>query len=117
LLPFAPGSCITQPFWLHKSLGPLVPCSSPLALLFLSLPLPLSLLLELSLFHWPCSVWTPPCAMRGCSLPHIYNKTLSSTLPRSSHALIFCHLVPKPEECHMWVLFQGTQLSIYMKML
>lgn len=44
-----------------------------------------------SLFCRPCPVWTLPGAS-GSSLPHIYDKNLSSTRPRLHHILIFVHL-------------------------
>lgn len=50
-----------------------------------------------------CFSFIPPhglaqSAFRMClaSLPHIYNKTFSSAIPRSDHALIFINLKPKP---------------------
>lgn len=43
-------------------------------------------------------VWLSQKPFRMClaSLPHIYNKTFSSAIPRSDHALIFMNLKPKP---------------------
>lgn len=44
------------------------------------------------LVHWSSLVSTLP-GVSGCSLLHIYNKTSSTTIPRSDHLFIFIHYV------------------------